>query len=93
MRLITRPAPWLQLSKLSGLPLPRTVYDHALHHHLAVGAGEFLRPADCTHVVVEILRTFPEVRQVAVGQVSIVAHRVFAGQFDEARPDGVADPA
>jgi hypothetical protein len=26
---IARPAPWLQLSKLSGLPLPRTMYERA----------------------------------------------------------------
>ena len=29
LRDIARPAPWLQLSKLSGSPLPRTMYERA----------------------------------------------------------------
>jgi hypothetical protein len=57
--------------------------DRAREHHVAVGPGVLLRPADGLQVVVEVGRPLGEVGEVAIREVHEPALHLAAGQLDE----------
>src|SRR5205807_3455321 len=64
-----------------------------LHHLGAVGARIVLRPADRVDVVVEVLRPFRKIGEIAVRQMKLVALCIPARELDEIAADRVADAA
>src|SRR5262249_62190918 len=61
------------------------------HHELAVEARVVLRPRDCLDVVVEVLRSLGQIREILVGQVDEPAPHVLLRELDEVASDAVAD--
>ena len=69
--------------------------EHGRHHHLAVVAGELLRPGNGGHIVLEQRLAFLEPGQVLVGQWpgQLAPVERLARPGDEMRADAVADAA
>src|SRR5260370_3707116 len=62
-----------------------------LHHQMAIPTSVVLRPLDCFHVVIKMLRPFGKISQIAIGQVDEQSLHILSREFDEVAAHSIAD--
>src|SRR5262245_57388049 len=59
------------------------------HQESAISHGEVLRPMDRLHIVIEVVRTLWQVRQIFIRQIDEMLPHIFFGQSDKVTSDPI----